>query len=364
MEREGQLHPSRRPGDPTIVGDDVAGQTLSGIAFEPSSAPTSANDRMLFDGDRKTTRVPPASSACLPSSLPAAQLRAPMPPADLKSACQSSATALDPALPKSFRDFLERPGSWQTLGKEVVKAVRAEGHKIWLAGGATRDLVALTPVAGVNDLDLCGTAPPGQYADIVTAVLVRLGLGWEVSINPRSLVCSVVLPGPEEERALEYRSLKLGGFLLEGTSSSMTMDAEARDFRFNAVFYDFDDEMLIDPFGLGLADIRTVPSGGAAVRRFVPAMPEPPSWRKGGEIVLRAIKFFHRWRSTYSLDVADFTKWVNGSSVFSGKPPSVDDKNHLRGYAKKTLQKVPDDQVFPIADRLNVRQVVEQMLEP
>ena len=63
-----------------------------------------------------------------------------MPPADLPVAAQTKAKTLAAALPQSFRDFLQLSGRpWEKLGEEVLSAVRAAGHKIWLCGGATRE---------------------------------------------------------------------------------------------------------------------------------------------------------------------------------------------------------------------------------
>lgn len=292
------------PVRPLAVGDLLAGRRVEGFAWQgPGGESTHQDDRLLLDGDEALTSPPDRP---VPQTAEGAEQTGIMPPADLPSERVVAAGAIDPAIPPRADLLLNLPGvAWQPLARPLIAAVHATGHRLWLAGGAARDLVAGVPLHEVNDLDLTGTVGPGRFTDIMYQTQRALGMTeFRRTITPNSLVCALV-PPRSNERLIEYRGLYRGGFRFPAVGSGITEDSAMRDFSFNALLYDVLDHLVLDGCGTGVRDLRD------AKRRFAPLNPSDDPLTRAF-IVVRAMKFALRWRENIPLDLTPLHDWVAG----------------------------------------------------
>jgi hypothetical protein len=199
------------PVRPVLEGDVLEERKVAGFAWAGQfgeTASTHLDDRLLFDGDEHLEAPP---DRFVPQTADAATTLAVMPPNDLPPAEVHVADSLHPALSLRADRLLDLPAApWRPLIRPLMGAVRATGHRIWLAGGAVRDLVTGAPPSQVRDLDLSGTVPPGRFTDITHQMLRALGMAeLRTTVCPTSLVCSVVAYKPTD-RLIEYRGLTKG----------------------------------------------------------------------------------------------------------------------------------------------------------
>jgi poly(A) polymerase len=303
-ERIDETSPRWHRGDtgPVLAGDLVGGREVAGFGYAVGPEPvTATNDRLLLDGDQSLTGLP---DRVAPTSAVGAVMCGLLPPARLNTAQVLRADAVEPELPARAEALLERPGApWSDLAGPLITRLRSVGHEVWLSGGAARDLCAGAELDEVNDLDLSGTAPPGRFTELTREVLRLTGLGeCEQGVSPERLVCWVRTPATHD-RLVEYRSLALEGFRFPGTGSDMIVDAEMRDFTLNALYYDPDRHLVVDPTGRGLRDL-TGPQ-----RRLVPPTPTA-SPRQLAETIIRALKFLLRWADMAGTDDPETLRWV------------------------------------------------------
>jgi poly(A) polymerase len=204
-------HQLNSPVRPLLAGDLIAGHRVAGFAWSGpagDAASTHLDDRLLLDGDEQLMAPPDRP---VPQTADGAEPVAVMPPGDLPAHCVHQAGSLDATIPTRAGALRDLPGApWQPLIRPLVGAVRAAGHRLWLSGGAARDLVAGAPLREVNDLDLAGTLPPGRFTDITRQMLRALGMSeFRTTVCPSSLVCSVLQPR-STSRLIEYRGLSKG----------------------------------------------------------------------------------------------------------------------------------------------------------
>ncbi|HEX8869559.1 MAG TPA: hypothetical protein VF821_28110, partial [Lentzea sp.] len=184
------------------------------------------------------------------------------------------------------------------------------GHRLWLAGGAARDLLLGLPAHEVNDLDLAGTAPTGRFCDLAQQSLRAMGMTEHyVRVIPGSLVISIVTPpttnrGRAPQQLIEYRGLNQSGFRFPAVGSQLAEDARNRDFTFNTILYDVLDHQVIDTSGSGLGDLCGVK------RRFVP-MSIAKSSPEIANTLIRAAKFALRWSEESELDLSPLHDWLS-----------------------------------------------------
>jgi len=175
-----------------------------------------------------------------------------------------------------------------TLG-EMAK----DGYDIWVIGGLVRDTLrqevgGVAPVETKGDLDLTGSVPPGHFAEGVREMVGRAELS--IRFNPFSGVVAVSHEAAGSDRVLEYASLK-GTNLGEGEawtfSCDLAEDSEWRDLTINTLAYDWRAELIADPTGEGLDDVKTM-----TLRP--PAKPKSrPGFR--AHLLFRYLKFVRRW---------------------------------------------------------------------
>jgi hypothetical protein len=137
--------------------------------------------------------------------------------------------------------------------KQYVKLITDAGFQCFVTGGAVRDILL---GGNPNDIDLATTMPaPDLYADIVASP-ARLGKKGGRQGQPevrKNFPFSIVQIEPTKVTGLDILSTH---DLSHGNSSlSLDMDAFARDFTINALYFDPTSKLVIDPTGSGLQDI-------------------------------------------------------------------------------------------------------------
>jgi hypothetical protein len=325
----------RSPVRPLLEGDELAGRRVAGFAWrQPGLGMPSSHrdDRLLFDGDESLAAPP---DRAVPITSENARELAPMPPEDLPDdTLRRPANAFDGALDARARSLINLPGAlWQPMAPALFAAVHGTGHRIWIAGGAARDLLRGRPLEEIKDLDLSGTAPAGRFADLAYQTARALGLSEStVSVTPGSLVCAVV---KRRKRLFEYRGLTRGGFRFPAVGSRLAEDAGHRDYTVNALLYDLMDKKVYDPCGRGLDHLL------GSTCRFVPLSPDSTPF-SAAALVLRTLKFTLRWEAERPdftaafgwmerLDPAAWTEltalnWDSLHSRWREIPESVDDQ--------------------------------------
>jgi hypothetical protein len=293
------------PVRPLLEGDKIGYRKVAGFAWTPpppGHRSTHLDDRLLLDGEEQLT-VPPDRP--VPLTADRAVAAAPMPPDDLSDRRRlRPATAVNRDMPARADGLLDLAGArWQPMIRPLFATVHGTGHRIWLAGGAARDVVAGTPPEEVNDLDLSGTVPAGRFSDLAYQALRASRMSeCRTTVTPHSLVCAVVPPG-DTTRIIEYRGLTRGGFAFPAVGSRLVADAEHRDFSFNALLYDVMEHEIFDPDGRGVDDLLQ------PRRRFRPLSHTADPFRLAG-IVVRALKFGTRWEGDLDLDL--LLGWIAG----------------------------------------------------
>ncbi len=174
-----------------------------------------------------------------------------------------------------MRDLRTRNVAGSDLTADQYTNLIAQGNfKSYIVGGATRDILL---GGDPQDIDFASTMPAiDSYNAIVNAGLARK--------NPK--------PNDPNDLAIR-RNVPFGSVQVEAdhptgldiisthddhnASLRLDLDALARDFTVNAVYYDIADDALIDPTGQGLADlysqtVRFVQGTAAEVLKEQPIM--------------------------------------------------------------------------------------------
>ncbi|MFE5941867.1 hypothetical protein [Streptomyces sp. NPDC056480] len=306
-----------RPGaGPIMTGDLVDGHRVLGFGHgggplpgrqDAGDAADRHGDRLLLDGDERASGPPERSAD--PADHPTLE-RSGRPPAhQLDDRHVHRASDLGPGLVAAFDGLLygpEAPGYLDAL----VDRLASDGHGVWLAGGAPRDLVAGGAPETVRDLDATGTAPAGAFLRTVDEVLALDGRSAELPprFSPRSLVCSI-LSVRRDRRTLEYRGLGLTGVPYPATGTDLREDARQRDLTVNTLLYDPVRQLVLDPLGRALADL------GHGDEDPRPPLRLAPPGRPAGpvtcaELLLRATKFLIRWETRPGLDTTALRAWA------------------------------------------------------
>jgi hypothetical protein len=275
-----------------LAGDVVDEGEVLGFGYEPTSNPHAGCDQLLLVGEEGATR-PPARP--VPSSAEEVRTLA-LTPSERPGVRVLAAEMAAPGLAGVMREVLAEPEApWGVVGPPLVE-VLAEAHfSVWVAGGATRDIVGGAK-QGINDLDLAGTAPPGRFCEIARSLRKRLGLELRPKVSADSLVCWALDPRTGT-RIYEYRTLNLTGLAFPASASDLIMDAASRDLTVNSLYYDPVREQVLDPTGRGLADLAARP------RKLV-SHKQSDSLAGWAEVIVRAVKFAVRWQGDIGFDGA------------------------------------------------------------
>ncbi|NVB43323.1 hypothetical protein G6O69_36195 [Pseudenhygromyxa sp. WMMC2535] len=142
-------------------------------------------------------------------------------------------------------------GSTKTA-EQFTDTISDKNFRSWIVGGATRDILqGLNPA----DIDFATTMPAiDSYTAIVNAGLARKKPRQndpeDLAIR-RNVPFGTVQVEADVETGLDIISTHDG----HDSSLLLDLDALARDFTINAVYYDFDAEVVVDPTGQGLDDL-------------------------------------------------------------------------------------------------------------
>jgi poly(A) polymerase len=314
-----------------LEGDRYDGVAVLGFAFVAGPRDelvTGANDRLLLDGDQHLTTPP--SRAVPISSDPAIEHTALLPAQRLND---EQIPQMADGLVARFTELMQDPArSWADFVNKMVDDLCRDGHVIMVAGGAVRDIVATGDPTMVNDLDMAGTVPAGQFTN---AAYRRLALAGKTHFPQRvsaRLVCSIF---DGKIPIIEYKGFKQGGFRFHTTGGDLCTDAESRDFSVNALYYDPVRKQLLDPRLVGLADLMAVP------RRLIPIAARLEA-AQAADVVLRAVKFLHRWRlSGLTVDDSAVQKMVAALPPKCWDTVTKADWWILRRSAEKVSEEVP-----------------------
>ncbi|MFD8077327.1 hypothetical protein ACFV3E_32275 [Streptomyces sp. NPDC059718] len=280
-----------------MTGDVFDGRRVIGFGCAAQAVPTSADDRLLLEGDEHSG---PPSRSTDPARHPALERVGLHPYAQLERdrvhhgvrGRVHHAEDLVPGLTEAF-DELIHGGRGPRFLAPLIDRFATSGHGFWLVGGAPRDLLSGFRPDEVGDLDATGTAPAGAFCDLAEDVLERDGSSAECPrrFSPDSLVCSVLTP-QRDSHVLDYRGLGLRGLPYAATGTDLDQDSRQRDLTVNTLLYDPLHQVVVDPLGRALGDL---PHRGGGPRQLVPAgVPESPE--TCAELLLRALKFLLRWQ--------------------------------------------------------------------
>lgn len=199
----------------------------------------------------------------------------------------------DPA--NDFAAFLSRTDS--ALGTDtrtLLQSIAATGYDIWIVGGAVRDLVAgLRPPQEVNDLDLAGNIPFGRlYEGFLKRTVDKNQL--DVRLTPTGVLHSFIVKNGRRYTWFQYAALKHVGFFDHKQHNqlwfggSMQEDSQWRDLTINSLFYDVNTNILFDPTGHSIADLKA--------RELRPI--QPVDWPgQAARALFRTLKFAYKYRS-------------------------------------------------------------------
>lgn len=137
--------------------------------------------------------------------------------------------------------------------KELSDIFSANGHPLYIVGGVVRN--ALLGFCE-TDIDLCGTATPAEVARFVPASLYNI-----VMVNKK--LGTLHLNSKLNSEVFEYTTFRTENYPKNGEHSpdsvqfvlDIRKDAKRRDFSANALYYDIQNEQILD-FYDGVKDIK------------------------------------------------------------------------------------------------------------
>jgi len=331
----------RDPNGPVLGGDITDEGEVLGFGYSPTSDPHAGCDRLLLVGDEDLVNPP---DRLVPPTAATLQELAPAPQARLDDSLIHQAAALDAALPQAMHGALTAPGApWSEVGWPLITALTKSMHSVWVAGGATRDLIGGTTTA-VKDLDLAGTAPPGRFCDIARTLRRSLGLEYRPKVSTNSLVCWALDP-KSGERIYEYRTLKLTGLNFPASGSDLRTDAGNRDLTVNSLYYDAVNDQVLDPTERGLADLAAKP------RKFV-SVNESDSPSIWAPIIVRVVKFAVRWKTFAGFDVSQLRERLSDFPVGLRDKLTEAEWGRLLSAHRNALGEADPDVQMEIAEQL------------
>ena len=201
----------------------------------------------------------------------------------------------------------EIPADWMEPTLTIARRAAAAGHRVWIVGGAVRDLVLGDPI---KDIDLVSAALPDQIEALFDRT-VPVGKAFGIV---------VVVEGGKEVELATFR--KERGYSDQRRPDEIefatepAIDARRRDFTCNALYLDPLTGEIVDPTG-GLADLRCgeLRAVGDAAARF----------REDGLRLLRAGRFIARLGLRPASGLVEAMR-AEGTSISGVSPERVHDE--------------------------------------
>lgn len=153
--------------------------------------------------------------------------------------------------------------------RQVVRVLREGGYEGYVVGGAVRDLMlGLHP----KDFDIATDARPEQVRNLFprSRIIGRRFRLAHVRVGREVLEVATFRGGHRSRAGRAAVAVSLGGRILRDNAyGSIDQDAERRDFTVNALFYDPEEEAVLDFVG-GVADVerRVLRMIGRPVTRY------------------------------------------------------------------------------------------------
>lgn len=176
---------------------------------------------------------------------------------------------------EDIKKQLELSEDWVEV-KGIIEALLKRGFQAVLAGGAVRDALLKKPS---KDMDIATSARPKEVLKIFSKAKGEFSKYGVVVIPLKTKKCVEVTSFRADSDYKDGRRPEAVFY------SSMEEDAKRRDFTINALFYDLQEEKVIDFTG-GVKDLKkgVIRSVGRAEQRF----------KEDYLRVLRALRFAHQ----------------------------------------------------------------------
>lgn len=156
--------------------------------------------------------------------------------------------------PEELQRFVRLAKCWlpeRLAVEDVTRACRGRGHEVYLVGGIVRDTIH---GGDFHDVDLIGSMPVRDVFEMLRSMTKKRRSEGGPSLTFGHLGLSANSePGV---LSLDYCTFR---HAYPGTSAAIfdadfTRDVGHRDFSMNAIYYDLNNQVLIDPTGHGIAD--------------------------------------------------------------------------------------------------------------
>jgi hypothetical protein len=164
---------------------------------------------------------------------------------------------------ESLLDLHKELHRWDV--RSLFDTVWRLGYELWLIGGPTRGTLRPGLDKEINDLDCTGTMPVGLLYELLDPLTNRRTDRPVLSGGTAPVV--KILEGNDEDPIFEYKPLELRhpGILDPLTRTihavsdhDFVHDVVGRDLTINSIAYDPVNRMVLDPGGLGLADLESL----------------------------------------------------------------------------------------------------------
>lgn len=218
--------------------------------------------------------------------------------------------------------------------EEIIKAHTEKNHQIYVVGGAVRDLfLERTP----NDYDLISTATPDESKKLINLEAIIVG---KTSCVLKIIEDSDVLVEISPMREKTPTENQVGVILEDNTlvtytpTKDLLKDAKHRDFSINTLIYDPTKDIVIDPTGQGLDDLKN------GVIRCIDDPNE--SFQEDPIRMLRAVRYSMRYN--FKMEPNTLAAIRENASLLAGVQPArllrEMTKLFFEGEAKKSFDEL------------------------
>jgi hypothetical protein len=313
----------RTKGAPVTTGDHVPDGKVT--AFWSSRAldgdhSIAGGDHILLNGEEDLSDLPNRPLPCGGDPV-GLERKGPSPVGRLPADCLRAA-------PSGLRAGLEAAFCPREDGQFVLvllDEIAERKHHAWLVGGSVRDLLSPGSAGPVKDFDLAGTIGPYCLDQAMSRLLRRSGRGNYIRRLSSQNILSVAPPGEDSPRLVEYKPLARPGHRPRVWGGGLREDATTRDLTFNALYYDWQLDVLADPCGEGQADLDS---------RVMRTPYEGTDVVELARILLRCVKFQLRY---LDFDVSPMVKIFEENLPADLDTISKCDWNQLAGMYQRTI---------------------------